>query len=57
MDCKRIIKTYERIKNSCHPTDFSPARQIIELTAYDLGVDFEDVRQVMVEHWTMRGAG
>lgn len=57
MDRKQIIETYERIENSCHPTDFSPVRHIIELTAYDLGVDFENVRQVMVEHWTMRGAG
>jgi hypothetical protein len=57
VDSKKIIETFNRIEEENGGHAFSSARATLEKTAEELGVDIAKARSVMVDHWTMRGAG
>ena len=56
-DTKKIIETFERIEEEGGGYAFAPAAHVLELTAKEMGIKVEEARSVMVDHWTMRGAG
>lgn len=57
VDSKKIIETFKRIEEENGGYAFSSARATLEKTAEELGVDIDRARSVMVDYWTMRGAG
>lgn len=57
VDSKKIIETFSRIEEKNGGHAFSSARATLEKTAEELGVDIDRARSVMVDYWTMRGAG
>jgi hypothetical protein len=56
-DSKKIIETFNRIEEENGGHAFSSAKATLEKTADELGVDIDRARSVMVDYWTMRGAG
>ena len=56
-DSKKIIETFNRIEEENGGHAFSSAKATLEKTADELGVDIDRARSVMVDCWTMRGAG
>ena len=57
VDSKKIIETFKRIEDENGGHAFSSARATLEKTAEELSVDIDRARSVMVDYWTMRGAG
>ena len=57
VDSKKIIETFNRIEDENGGHAFSSARATLEKTAEELGVNIDRARSVMVDYWTMRGAG
>lgn len=57
VDSKKIIETFNRIEEENGGHAFSSAKETLEKTAEELGVDIDRARSVMVDYWTMRGAG
>jgi|DEB0MinimDraft_3_1074331.scaffolds.fasta_scaffold98289_2 hypothetical protein len=57
VDSKKIIETFNRIEEENGGHAFSSAKATLEKTADELGVDIDRARSVMVDYWTMRGAG
>jgi len=57
VDSKKIIETFNRIEEENGGHAFSNAKATLEKTADELGVDIDRARSVMVDYWTMRGAG
>ena len=57
VDSKKIIETFNRIEEENGGHAFSSAKATLEKTTEELGVDIDRARSVMVDYWTMRGAG
>lgn len=57
VDTKKIIETFERIEEEGGGLAFAQAKHVLELTAKELGIKVEEARSVMIDHWTMGGAG
>lgn len=57
MDPKMIVETFERIERDHGGLAKIDASLTLEKTAIELGIPMSDVRSVMLDHWTMRGAG
>ena len=57
VDAKKIIETFERIEEEDGGIAFADAMHVLRLTAKELGIEVEEARSVMINHWTMRGAG
>lgn len=57
VDSKKIIETFSRIEEENGGHAFSSAKETLEKMAEELGVDIDRARSVMVDYWTMRGAG
>jgi hypothetical protein len=57
MDRKKIIETFERIEREAGGTAEDDAPMTLSKTAIEVGVSRDIVRSVMIDHWTMRGAG
>ena len=52
-----IIRDYERREAEAGGAHAVNARAVCTKIAADLGVPFERVRQVMLDHWCMAGSG
>ena len=57
MDRKQIIETFERIEREAGGLVNAVPGATLQKTADELGLTREFVRSVMLDHWTMRGAG
>ncbi len=57
VDTKKIIETFERIEEEGGGLAFAQAKHVLELTAKELGIEVEEARSVMIDHWTMAGSG
>jgi len=57
MDRRRIVETYERLEDENGGLANVSPRHILELTAKELGIEVQEARSVMVDHWTMAGGG
>jgi hypothetical protein len=57
MDRKKIVETFDRIEAEGGGYAFAQAKHVLELTAKELGIDIEEARSAMIDHWTMRGSG
>jgi hypothetical protein len=57
MDSQKIIETFERIEEEDGGIAFADAMHVLKLTAKELGIEVEEARSVMINHWTMGGAG
>lgn len=57
MTNREIVEAYERIEEQNGGIANTNPRHILELTAEELAIDIERVRSVMIDHWTMGGAG
>jgi hypothetical protein len=57
VDDKKIVETFERIEEEGGGYAFAQAKHVLELTAKELGIDIEEARSAMINHWTMRGGG
>jgi hypothetical protein len=57
IDTKKIVETFERIEEEDGGIAFSDAMHVLRLTAKELGIEVEEARSVMINHWTMGGAG
>ena len=56
-DTKKIIETFERIEEEGGGFAFADAMHVLRLTAKELGIEIDQARSVMIDHWTMGGAG
>jgi hypothetical protein len=57
MDHQKIIDTFNRIEEEDGGIWNAMPSVTLYKTAKELGLPREDVREVMIDHWTMRGAG
>lgn len=57
IDTKKIVETFERIEEEAGGLWQSIPSQTLDKTAAELGIPREIVRETMIDHWTMRGAG
>lgn len=57
MDRKKIVKTFERIEEEDGGIAFADPMHVLRLTAKELGIEVEEARSVMIDHWTMQGGG
>ena len=57
MDRDPIIATYDRIETERGGLAKVDPREVVKLTADHLGISYETARDVMIDHWTMRGGG
>ena len=57
MDSQKIIETFERIEEEGGGYAFAQAEHVLKLTAKELGIEIDQARSVMIDHWTMGGAG
>lgn len=61
MTDEKVIREYEANEAAAlklvRRVDETDHRAIAELTAKRLGLDYEDVRDVLVRHWAGQGAG
>lgn len=57
MDHQKIIDTFNRIEEEAGGIWNAMPSVTLDKTAIELGLPREDVREVMIDHWTMRGAG
>lgn len=57
MDSQKIIETFERIEEEAGGIAFADAMHVLRLTAKELGIEIDQARSVMIDHWTMGGAG
>lgn len=57
MDRKKIIETFERVEREAGGIAKTDASLIMSFTAMELNISRETVRAIMIDHWTMRGAG
>lgn len=57
MDKKKIIETFDRIEKEDGGIAFADAMHVLRLTAKELGIEIDQARSVMIDHWTMGGAG
>jgi hypothetical protein len=57
MDRQKIIDTFNRIEEEAGGMWNAMPSETLDKTARELLLPREDVREVMIDHWTMRGAG
>jgi hypothetical protein len=57
MDHQTIIDTFNRIEEEVGGMWNAMPSVTLDMAAIELGLPREDVREVMIDHWTMRGAG
>lgn len=56
MDRQTIIDTYNRIEEESGGLANADPKQTVARTAQELGIEYEDARSVMIDHWTMAGS-
>lgn len=57
MDRDQIIATYDRIEAEHGGLAKINPQYVVKMTADHLGINYEAARDVMIDHWTMRGGG
>jgi len=57
MDRKKIVETFERIESEGGGLAKMEASLTLSKTAITLEISREQVRSVMIDHWTKQGAG
>jgi hypothetical protein len=57
VDTEKIIQTFERIEDEAGGLWNAIPSMTLDKTAAELGIPREVVRDVMIDHWTMRGSG
>lgn len=57
MDRKKIVETFERIEHDGGGIAKIDASLTLSKTAIELKLSRDEVRSVMIDHWTQRGAG
>ena len=57
MDRKLIVATFERVEKEAGGLQNTVPGETLKKTAEELGLPRELVRSVMLDHWTMGGAG
>lgn len=57
IDRKKIIETFERIEDEAGGIWNAIPSMTLDKTAEEVGLPREIVRAIMIDHWTMRGAG
>ena len=56
-DTKKIVKTFERIEEEAGGLWNAMPSMTLDKTAIELDLPREKVRSVMLDHWTLQGAG
>lgn len=57
MDRNKIVETFERIERDGGGIAKMDASLTLSKTAIELELSRDQVRSVMIDHWTQRGAG
>ncbi len=57
VDQNKIIETFERIEEEAGGLCNAMPSMTLEKTAIELDLPREEVRSVMIDHWTMNGGG
>jgi len=57
MDRKKIVETFERIEREGGGLAKMEASLTLSYTAITLEISREQVRSVMIDHWTKQGGG
>lgn len=54
---QKIIDTFDRIESELGGYAMSDAMHVVQLTAKELDIEVDEVRSVLIDHWTMAGGG
>lgn len=57
IDRKKIIETFERLEEQSGGIWHLLLAATLDKTAEELGLPRDQVRDVMIDHWAMRGGG
>ena len=57
VDQSKIIETFERIEEDAGGLCNAMPSMTLDKTAIELDLPREEVRSVMIDHWTMNGGG